>query len=88
MAYRAALSLVNDEYYFTTRRIFKLVKNLDSGCYSIDEIIDDFFTKSLRMDVLEKILKNISIDSSNKYYIAFSNAVTSRKSVNTKVRKR
>ena len=87
MAYRAALANVNDEYFFTTRRIFKMKKNLDSGCYSIDEIIEDFFVKSLRLDVLENILKNISINRDNEYYIAFDNSVNEKRN-NPKTRTR
>lgn len=88
MAYRDALSLVNDEYYFTTRRIFKIKKNLDSGCYSREEIIEDFFTKSLRLDVLEKVCQNMDIDKTNPYYQAFCSVLGVKKnSVKTKVRK-
>ena len=79
MAYRRALTMVNDEYYFTTRKIFKIKKNLDSGCYSMDEIIEDFFIKNFRSDVLSQVLQKISIDNNNPYYVSFKEKVEGKK---------
>ena len=92
IAYRKALENIGYEYSLTTRRIFKIKKNLDSQCYSIEEIVYDFFISSLRIDVLENIrsyiYNNIGISSNNEYYKAFVDAITEKKNnKHTKVRR-
>jgi len=87
MAYREVLENIGYDYSFTTRKIFKIKKNLDSGCYSAHEIVSDFFINGIRIDVLENIKNNIKLNG-NIYYEAFASIVESRKKVYTRRRGR
>jgi len=82
MAYRSALTNIGYEYTLTTRRIFKIKKNLDSGCYSTEEIVYDFFISSLRLDVLENIKSymsnNLGMNSYNEYFDTFVKIINSK----------